>query len=137
MKILRWIEENKRIIYLVGILMVLVGVYISVTYMESGAAFNEDSKLDKLLANMEIVIGGEVTGIKILSTGVLVIEVPDKLKDKVKVGDVILEVDGFSIESNKELIERLQITKGKEVTLKIDRKGKIENIKVTPTYTCS
>lgn len=133
MKILKWIEENKRIIYLVGILMVLVGVYISVTYMESGAAFNEESKLDKLLSNMEIVVGGEVTGIKILSTGVLVIEVPDKLKDKIKVGDVILEVDGFSIESNKQLIERLQITKGKEVTLKIDRKGKIENVRVTPT----
>lgn len=133
MKILKWIDKNKRVVYLMGILVVLVGIYISITYMESGAAFNQENKLDKLLSNMEIVIGGEVTGIKILSTGVLVIEVPDKLKEKIKVGDVILDVDGIAIESNKQLVERVQETKEKELTLKIDRKGKIEIVKVIPT----
>ncbi len=133
MKILKWIEKNKRIVYLIGILMILVAVYISVSYMEAGVAFSKENILDKMLSNMEIVIGGEVTGIKLLSTGVLVMEVPDKLKEKLKIGDVILEIDGVSIESNKELVERVQITKDKEITFKIDRKGRIEQVKIKPT----
>lgn len=137
MKILEWIKKNKRVMYLVGILMILVGVYISVSYMEAGAAFNEENKLEKILSNMEIVVGGEITGIKLLSTGVLVMETPEKLKEKLKVGDVILEVDGYPIESNKQLLERIQITKDKEVSFKIDRKGKIEQVKIKPTLSNS
>lgn len=52
----------------------------------------------------------------------------------VQMGDIILEVNDTAIESNSELIDHVQKSKGKSIKLKIDRNGKKKNIMVDPTY---
>ncbi|MDD2628452.1 MAG: SpoIVB peptidase S55 domain-containing protein [Clostridia bacterium] len=52
----------------------------------------------------------------------------------VQMGDIILEVNNTSIESNRELVEYVQKSEGKSIKLKIDRNGKKKNVTVDPKY---
>ena len=80
--------------------------------------------------NEELVyLGGDAIGIKLLATGVLVVDV-DRNDVDIKVSDVILKVNGNKIETNKELLNYGR--EGKELELEIDRKGKIIYTKIIP-----
>ena len=50
----------------------------------------------------EYILGGEAVGIKLLSSGVLVMGV-DRLDTDIEVGDIILEVNNSKIETDSEL----------------------------------
>lgn len=126
------INANKKTITFLFLLIFLILSYIIVSYIESKAAFSSESELNDTLKNMEICVGGEAVGIKILSTGVLVME--SEHNNDILVGDIILAVNNTPIDSNTALISEIQKSNGEKVTLKIDRNGKIKDISVKPKY---
>lgn len=132
MKIHTFVIQNKKTISFLLLLIFLVFAYITVSYIESKAAFSNEAKLDNILKNMEICIGGEAVGIKILATGVLVMEANNQ--PNISVGDIILEINNTPIDSNASLISEIQKANGDTVSLKIERNGETKNISVTPEY---
>lgn len=85
-----------------------------------------------------VVPGGDVFGIRLYTKGVMVIRI-DKVETEngfispgknagLKIGDVILSVDGTKISSNKDLSQIISSSEGKTLTLSIERNGKEEKI---------
>lgn len=126
------VKDNKKIIIFSLLLVFLISSYIIVSYIESRAAFSNEAELDNLLKNMEICLGGEAVGIKILATGVLVMD--SESNDNIHIGDIILEINNIPIDSNNSLISELQKSNGNQVSLKIDRNGEVKKIMATPSY---
>ncbi len=127
-------SEKKRTKILFTILFILFAMYIVLGYMESSEVVASKVEFENETKDLEFVLGGESCGIKLLATGVLVVEVDNKAVD-LKVSDVILKVDETKIDSNAELIEYInkEDVKGKEISLTVERNNEIKTIKVTPT----
>lgn len=126
------VKDNKKVIIFSLLLIFLIFSYVIVSYIESKAAFSNEAKLDKMLKDMEICLGGEAVGIKILATGVLVME--SENNNNIHIGDIILEINNIPIDSNNLLISELQKANGNQVSLKVNRNGEIKNITATPSY---
>jgi len=126
------ININKKTISFCFLLTFLIISYIIVSYIESKAAFSNEAKLDNMLDKMDIVVGGEAVGIKILATGVLVMDA--EKQPNLLVGDIILEVNNTPIDSNSALISEVQKANGNKISLKVDRNGEIKNITVNAEY---
>lgn len=124
--------KDKKIIAFISLLLFLIIAYVTVAFIESKTVFSSDAKLENTLKDMEICIGGEAVGIKILATGVLVMGVEEQ--PQLSVGDIILEINGTEIDSNSELVSEVQKANGENINLKIDRNGEIKNITVQATY---
>lgn len=124
--------KNKRIIVFSLLLIFLIISYIIVGYVESKATFSDENALASTLKDMEICIGGEAVGIKILATGVLVMD--NNNHPNLSIGDVILKINDTPIDSNNALISEIQKANGEKVSLKIDRNGEIKNITVKPEF---
>ena len=58
---------------------------------------NRDNKVYEEIENMDIILGGEAVGIKLLATGVLVMG-NDRQDSPLEIGDIILEVNNNKIE---------------------------------------
>lgn len=132
MKIHAMLAKNKKAVIFTLLLSFLVASYILVSYMESKTTFSNEEKIEDMVKNMEICLGGEAIGIKILSTGVLVME--NEGNSNIMIGDIILEVNNTPIDSNNGLISEIQKSNGKLVNLKINRNGELKNIQVAPNY---
>lgn len=126
------VNINKKTISFLILLAFLITSYVVVSYIESKAAFSNNSKTATILNDMEICLGGEAAGIKILSTGVLVME--SENSPNILVGDIILEINNTPIDSNDSLISELQKANGEKINLKVKRDNEIKNISVTPKY---
>lgn len=126
MKISEYCVNNKKKILTICLIFVLSILYVSLNYSGYIAVSNKDNT-----SNMDIVLGGETVGIKLLATGVLVMGV-DREDTQVKIADVILKVNGNKIESNSELINFAEDSKGEKLDLEINRKGKIINVQILP-----
>lgn len=126
------IHKNKKTIAFVFLLGFLILSYIIVSYIESKAAFADEATIDNVLKNAEICLGGEAVGIKILSTGVLVMESEEN--KNIHIGDIILEINDVPIDSNSALISEIQKSNGQDIELKIQRDDELKNILVTPNY---
>jgi len=126
------IKNNKRAIVFILLLAILISLYILVSYIDSKKVFSSEIKLDNLLDDMEICIGGEAVGIKILATGVLVME--SEINKDIFTGDIILEVNEIPIDSNKSLISEIQKANGNKVILKIQRNNEIKEVAVIPIF---
>lgn len=128
-------SNNKKTKILFIVLFILVAIYIALDVVESSEVVASKVEFEDKIEDLEFVLGGESCGIKLLATGVLVVEVDNNDVD-LKVSDVILKVDEVSIDSNSELIEYInkEDVKGKEVTLTIQRDRKTKIIKATPKY---
>ena len=102
--------------------------------MESSEVVASKVEFENETKDLEFVLGGESCGIKLLATGVLVVEVDNKEID-LEVSDVILKVDEVTIDSNAELIEYInkEDVKGKEITLTVESNGKTKTISAKPT----
>lgn len=125
---------NKKKIVICGfIISVLLFIYCFFNYNKLIAVYNLQKDIETKVENMEIVLGGDAVGIKLLATGVLVVGV-DRQDIGVEIGDIILEVNGTKIESNDELIKFVNESNGNNLDLKINRKGKEFNTSVTPNY---
>ena len=125
---------NKKKIVICGfIISILLFIYCFFNYNKLIAVYNLQKDIETKVENMEIVLGGDAVGIKLLATGVLVVGV-DRQDIGVEIGDIILEVNGTKIESNDELIKFVNESNGDNLDLKINRQGKEFNISVTPNY---
>lgn len=125
---------NKKKIVICGfIISVLLFIYCFFNYNKLIAVYNLQKDIETKVENMEIVLGGDAVGIKLLATGVLVVGV-DRQDIGVEIGDIILEVNGTKIESNDELIKFVNDSNGNSLDLKINRQGKEFNTSVTPNY---
>lgn len=125
---------NKKKIVICGfIISVLLFIYCFFNYNKLIAVYNLQKDIETKVENMEIVLGGDAVGIKLLATGVLVVGV-DRQDIGVEIGDIILEVNGTKIESNDELIKFVNESNGNNLDLKINRQGKEFNTSVTPNY---
>ena len=125
---LKIINKNKlkKVFTFSFLLLFLVFSYILVSLVEAKAVISSENKLDNALKDMEICLGGEAVGIKILSTGVLVIKIEGT--SELLIGDIILEINNVKIDTNDALINEVQKSKNNDILLKINRNGEIKNI---------
>lgn len=82
-----------------------------------------------------VTLSGEVFGIKIYSSGVLVISAEDIVTEKgkenpgrkagIKSGDIIKEIDGRKVNSNREVSGICKKSQGKEIKITVERNGKL------------
>ncbi len=90
-----------------------------------------NNSIECISKEKEYYIGGDVIGIKLLATGVLVMGKDDE-SCPLNVGDIILEVNGEKIETGAALEE--YASRGEKLSLKVSRKGKEELFEVSPKY---
>lgn len=134
MKKLNDFSINKKKIAICGfIISILLFIYCFFNYNKLVAVYNLQKDVETKIENMEITLGGDAVGIKLLATGVLVVGV-DRQDIGIEIGDIILEVNGTKIESNDELIKFVNESNGNSLDLKINRQGKEFNTSVTPNY---
>ena len=82
-----------------------------------------------------VTLSGEVFGIKIYSSGVLVISAEDIETERgkenpgrkagIKSGDIIKEIEGRKVNSNREVSEICKKSQGKEIKITVERNGKL------------
>lgn len=128
--------KKGKIIFLTFLLAILVTTYYFIQMNEVKEVSALKQNFEETVSNKKYVLGGELTGIKLLSEGVLVVGVENHNIDLV-IGDVILEVDGKKISSNAELVREINRDiniQDKKVVLKVKRKEEIKNITVYPKY---
>lgn len=126
-------KDNTKTKWLVIILFALIVTYFLIQYFETNSVVASKVDFETSIDNMEFVLGGDACGIKLLATGVLVVEIDNKDID-LNVGDVILKIDDTSINSNSELISYInkESVKGKEITLTVENNGKTRKVTATP-----
>ena len=125
--------NNKRVILSIFTIICLIFSYCILNYTKLVSVYNTQKNVEMKLEDMELVIGGEAVGIKLLATGVLIMGI-DRTDTNLQVGDVILSVNGNKIESNVELINYANESEGKDLTLKLDRQGKEIITSIKPKY---
>ena len=123
--------NKRKLIIGCFVIIVLLFTYCFFNYNKLVAVYNLQKDVEEKVKDMEIILGGNTVGIKLLATGVLVVGV-DRDDIEVKIGDIILEVNGTKIESNAELINFVNESNGNSLDLKINRQGKEFNVSVTP-----
>lgn len=90
-----------------------------------------------------IIPGGQTVGVELKTEGVLVVGLADILdKDKtsispakmagIQIGDKIMEIDSHTMRSTDDIISYTEENGIKTYNFKIDRQGRILNLKVTP-----
>lgn len=121
----------KKLLISAFCIVLLVFAYCAINYTELLAVYNFQKEVSDKVGQMDIVVGGEVVGIKLLSTGVLVMGL-DREDTNLQIGDIILKVNGSKIDTNSELISLTKDSKGKDLELSINRKSKELNVKITP-----
>lgn len=128
-------SDKKRTKNLVIILFILILIYIGMGYLESKEVLASKVDFENETKDLEFLLGGENCGIKLLATGVLVVEVDNKEVD-LQISDVILKINDTEIDSNAELVEYINRDdiKGKEIILTVQRNNNTKLVKVTPGY---
>jgi len=131
----KYIFENRktRVLVISCIIIVLSIAFAYINYEDVVNAYSINTDIKKKINNMEIVIGGETVGIKLLATGVLIMGL-DREDVNLEIADVILKVNGNKVESNAELQNFTKISDGKEMKLEIMRKDKISEVGITPIF---
>lgn len=126
---------SKRKIGLIFLVIILIIIYSCLQYFEARTASTETVEFNNLTENFEFVLGGEVKGIKLLTTGVLVVGIENENID-IEIGDIILKVDNVSIESNDGLIEYINNKKENKdkVVLTVERNKKVIIIEADTIY---
>ena len=96
-----------------------------------------------ILTNREIAACGNTVGVKLKTDGVLVIGMSDVLTEgnkkilparesSIRPGDTILQINNHEVNSISDLVEEIENSQGKPVTLKYRRDGKIEETQIVP-----
>lgn len=117
------LSKNKKIIIIVCSLLIITVLTLTFVLGKSKETVTCSKK------NTQYILGGEAVGIKLLASGVLVMG-NDRTDTDLKVGDVILEVNGCKIETNAELEEYASL--GQKLSLTVEREGKTINIEIEP-----
>lgn len=90
----------------------------------------------------KVAVCGQPVGLYMETKGVLIIDTGEIVQEDgmtsrpaqniAKSGDYILEINGEAIQTKKELIDKIQISEGKEVTLLVERDGEEVPICIQP-----
>ena len=117
------LTKNKKVIISIGAIVLVIISSLTIVLSKSKEAITCSKK------NTEYILGGEAVGIKLLASGVLVMGI-DRSDVDLKIGDIILEVNGCKIETNAELEEYANL--GQKLSLTVQRAGKTINIDIEP-----
>lgn len=124
-------KYNTRNIFLsIFIIIMLVFTYIVLNFNNILAVYTSNKNIVNV-NNMQVLLGGDAVGIKLLATGVLVMGI-DREDINLEIGDVILKVNDKKIESNAELLSFAKESNGQNLNLQVDRKGKIFDTTILP-----
>lgn len=129
-------NKKGKMMFLTFLLLILVTIYFSIKMYETEEVSIDKKRFESQVKNLRFIIGGEITGIKLLAKGVLVIGVENNNLD-LRIGDVILEVDNNEISSSTELVKVINDPSNisdKKVILKVERGNNIINLTIYPTY---
>jgi stage IV sporulation protein B len=131
----KYIFENDKIRVLTTscIIIILIITLIYMNYTDIASIYSIDKNLKEKIDNMDIVLGGETVGIKLLATGVLIMGV-DRADVNIQIADVILKVNESKIESNAELQNFTINCNGQNLKLEIMRNEKIFETEITPIF---
>lgn len=132
-KLNNFFVNKKKYIIFGFVISILLFTYCFFNYNKLIAVYNLQKDIETKVEDMDIVLGGDAVGIKLLATGVLVVGI-DRQDIGIEIGDIILEVNGTKIESNDELIRFVNESNGNSLELKVNRQGKEFNTSVTPNY---
>lgn len=105
--------NKKKRIFIALVIILLVIVICSGIYW---ILYAKEKSIECLGKEKEYCIGGEVVGIKLLTSGVLVMGV-EREELPLEIGDIILEVNGSKIETDAELEEYASLGKSMELTV--------------------
>lgn len=96
----------------------------------------------KVVNRRYVALSGENFGIKIFTKGVMVVGMSDVITNTksvnpakesgLKLGDIILKINGKDVNSNSELSSIINKSLGKSVALKVKRENKILNLSLVP-----
>lgn len=114
---------NKKLRVFLCLAMVAMLLVFGVTFLENNIAITTMSNFNELIEDYEFVLGGEIAGIKILASGVLVIGV-DNVTSGLQEGDIILKLDDLTVESNQDIIDYINmenVIKKGSVTAEVKR----------------
>lgn len=126
--------KKKRIVFGILALVLLISIYVGTNYSDLKSVYSMQDDIKSKIEGMSFCLGGDVVGIKLLATGVLVMGVDEDLNNIIQIGDIILSVNSNKITTGNELSEYVKKSNGEKVILEVDRKGKVYNIELSPTY---
>ena len=96
----------------------------------------------KVIADTDVCVLGNPFGIKIYTDGVMVVGVDTVTTEKgnvspgadagLKVGDLIVSINGENVYSNEDVANIIESSGGRELVLKVNSEGRFKTIKVTP-----
>lgn len=117
------LAKNKKKIIIVCAIVLIIITIMSIFFEKSKDTVTCSKKC------AEYVLGGEAVGIKLLASGVLVMGI-DRTDTELKIGDIILEVNGCKIETNVELEEYAEL--GQKLDFTVQRNDKKIHIEMEP-----
>ena len=123
-------NNTKNVILSMFIIVMLIFTYVALNFNSILAVYTSNKNIGNI-DNMQILLGGDAVGIKLLATGVLVMGI-DREDIDLEIGDVILSVNDEKIESNAELLKFAKESGGKELTIKVNRKDKNFDTNIAP-----
>ena len=124
-------KKAKRVILGIFCVFVLVFAYFLLNYSELVAVYKLEKEVSNKVKDMKIALGGEAVGIKLLATGVLVVEL-DRDDTSLQIGDVILSANNVKVSSYSNLQDIVQSSNGNDITLKVSRNKEEFETKITP-----
>ena len=126
--------KKKRVIIGIIILVFLVIIYIGLNYIKLSSVYSSQEVLQEKIYNMQFYLGGEIAGIKLLATGVLVMGVEDTTQGILNIGDIILKVNDEEIDTGAKLSQIAKNSNGDKLKLQISRNGSIFDVYITPKF---
>lgn len=121
--------DKRKVSSLILCLFVLIFTYVAINFSEIVSVITSEKQTEEDIKDMDIVLGGEAVGIKLLATGVLVMGI-DRSDTSLMVGDIILSVDDEKVESNSQIAEIVKKSSKSEFELKVNRMGEEFNVSI-------
>lgn len=124
--------KKKKIIFGIILIVLLVILYICINYTKILSVYNKQEILQEKIYNMKFCVGGELVGIKLLATGVLIMGVEDNTQNLLNIGDIILKVNNEPIDTGEKLLEFAKNSNGEKLKLQISRNNVLFDVEITP-----
>lgn len=123
--------NKKNILKMFFCIILLVFVYTAINFKELINVYSSEKQTKENLKDMDIVLGGQAVGIKLLATGVLVMGL-DRQDTDLMIGDIILSVNDNPVEQNSQIANYAKQSDGKELKLEVERKNQKFYTNVAP-----
>ena len=121
-------KVNKKVVIIIAFICI---IFLNVGYFGISKIHTQKNTVECVTENKEYYVGGQVVGIKLLASGVLVMGV-EREDENIKVGDIILSANSQKIETDYQLEEIAQ--SGEKMQLEIQRNNEKIQVEVEPQY---